>query len=199
MPGINKVVRTEWAESNALLTKYYDEEWGMPVYEEQAVFERLCLETFQSGLSWLTILKRREGFRSAFKSFEVDLVKDFGEEDVSNLLNDKNIIRNERKIRAVINNAQATAALRAEGGLSKLIWSFMPETSPAEEQHSALPVKSPESEALTKELHSRGFKFVGPVMLYAAMAAMGVVDLHIVGSHRRGCSGLWNKDGSRKA
>lgn len=189
--------RTSWAESNDLLREYYDTEWGMPVYGENEIFERLSLEGFQSGLSWLSILKRRDAFRECFMDFDVDLVAEFDDADVERLLEDERIIRNRAKIMATITNARAIQKLRDEGGISELFWSYRPEKSPAVSDSKDLPTTSKESELLTKELKSRGFKYVGAVMIYAAMGAMGIIDLHVVDSYRRGCSGLWNIDGSR--
>lgn len=193
-------VRTSWATSDPILTHYYDTEWGMPVRNEQGVFERLCLESFQSGLSWLTVLKKRDGFRVAFAGFDPEVVARFTETDIERLLTDDTIIRNRRKISAAIQNARATLELRKSNkyqDLAALVWSFMPETSPTASHLSDLPTRSSESEQLAKLLKEYGFTFVGPTTVYALMAAIGIVDLHITESHRRGCSGLWNTDGSR--
>lgn len=200
MENTKPLVRTEWAETDPLLTLYYDTEWGMPVYDETGVFERISLETFQGGLSWLIILRRRDALREAFAGFKVDVLKNFGEAEISELLKNEKIIRNEKKIRSIIDNAKLVAKLReteGENWLSDYVWSFMPETSPAVEKSSEIPAKSKESEALSAGLKSKGFKFFGPVMAYSTMSALGVVDAHTLKSHRRGCSGLWNKDGSR--
>ncbi|PRI11939.1 DNA-3-methyladenine glycosylase I [Leucobacter massiliensis] len=193
--------RAGWAESDPLLTAYYDTEWGMPVFDETGLFERLSLEAFQSGLSWLTVLRKREAFRSAFRGFDPELVAAFNEDDVERLLADPGIIRNRRKIEATIGNARAVLRLREEPGpdLPELIWSFMPERSPAPGSDAEVPAVSPESQALARELKRRGFAFVGPTTVYALMTAVGVADAHHVWSHRRGCSGLWNPDGSRSA
>ncbi len=192
--------RAAWAEQDPLLTEYYDTEWGMPVTDDPGVFERLSLEAFQSGLSWLTILKKREAFRDAFADFEPQRVAAFGERDVARLLADPGIVRNTRKIEATISNARATLAL-AEAGettLAELVWAAMPERSPAPETDAEVPTTSRESQALAKELKRRGFSFVGPTTMYALMSAIGIVDIHLVSSHRRGCSGLWAPDGSRR-
>lgn len=194
------VVRAAWAASDPLLQRYYDTEWGVQVTDEAGVFERLVLESFQSGLSWLTVLRKREAFRIAFDHFDPERVAAYGEDDVARLLADEGIIRNRRKIEATLNNARATVRLRTEGrGLSHLVWSYMPERSPAPETEADVPSSSPESVALAKDLKARGFSFVGPTTVYALMTAIGVIDAHLVTSHRRGCSGLWNIDGSRKA
>lgn len=192
--------RAAWAEQDPLLTEYYDTEWGMPVTDDPGVFERLSLEAFQSGLSWLTILKKREAFRDAFADFEPQRVAAFGERDVARLLADPGIVRNTRKIEATISNARATLAL-AEAGettLAELVWAAMPERSPAPATDAEVPTTSRESQALAKELKRRGFSFVGPTTMYALMSAIGIVDIHLVSSHRRGCSGLWAPDGSRR-
>lgn len=191
-------IRAAWALQSPLLTDYYDTEWGMPVRDERGVFERLTLEAFQSGLSWLIILRKRENFRAAFDGFDPAVVATYTQEDVDRLLNDEGIIRNRAKIEATISNAKAVLALNAAGGsLSELIWSFQPERSPSPETDAEVPATSVESEALAKALKKRGFRFVGPTTAYALMTAIGVVDAHLVGSHRRGCSGLWNIDGTR--
>ena len=156
------------------------------------------LEAFQSGLSWLTVLRKRDAFRAAFDGFDPELVADYGEHEVERLLADAGIIRNRRKIEAAIVNARSTLRLRDEGpGLAELVWTYMPERSPAPESEAEVPSTSPESLALAKELKRRGFVFVGPTTVYALMTAIGIVDAHLVTSHRRGCSGLWNIDGTR--
>lgn len=190
--------RASWATGDPLLTEYYDTEWGMPVRDEAGVFERLSLEAFQSGLSWITVLRKREAFRAAFDGFDPDRVAAYGAEDVERLLADSGIIRNRRKIEATVGNAGAALRLREEGtDLGELVWSFMPELSPAPPTEAEVPSTSPESAALAKELKRRGFSFVGPTTVYALMTAIGIVDAHVVTSHRRGCSGLWNADGTR--
>lgn len=194
------LARPAWAEQNALLTEYYDTEWGVPVTDESGVFERLSLEGFQAGLSWLTILKKRPAFRRAFADFDVDRVAAFDDADIQRLLADSEIIRNRQKIEATISNARAAVALRREGThLGEVVWSVMPERSPEPRTDRDVPTTSPESVALTKLLKGYGFTFVGPTTLYALMSALGVVDTHLVTSHRRGCSGLWNADGTRRA
>lgn len=177
---------------------YYDTEWGMPIRDERGLYERLVLEGFQAGLSWATILRKREAFRSAFAGFDPEQVARFGEADVRRLLMDAGIVRHEGKIRAAIQNAQATLELRSSGGLSALIWSFQPERTPIPRTQAELAPHTPESTALSKALQKHGFRFVGPTTAYALMSAIGMVDLHLVGSHRRGCSGLWRPDGTRR-
>lgn len=189
--GSDGLARPAWAAGTDLLRGYYDTEWGMPVRTEQGLFERLSLETFQAGLSWELVLRKREGFRRAFHGFDPEQVADFEEDDVARLLANPEIIRNERKIRAVITNARATVDLREHGGLVDLIWSHQPVQTPCPRTLAEIPSRSPESEALARELKSAGFRFVGPTMLYALMEAVGVVDTHLLGSHRRGSSGVW--------
>jgi DNA-3-methyladenine glycosylase I len=174
-----------------MLRAYYDTEWGMPVRDERGMFERLALECFQAGLSWATILRKREAFRSAFRGFDPDTVAGFSDGDIERLLTDSGIIRNRAKIVATIRNAAATIALRAEGGLAEFIWSFQPATTPAPRSVAEIPTISAASIALSKALRSRGFSFVGPVTMHALMEATGIVDTHVLGSHRRGCSGVW--------
>lgn len=195
----DRLVRSPWADTDPLLTEYYDTEWGVPVYTEAGVFERLTLEAFQSGLSWLTILRKREGFREAFAGFHPQIVARFGAPDVEALMGNASIIRNRRKIEATISNARAVLELHEAGEtLAELVWEAMPERSPAPMTEAEVPSRSQESEQLTTDLKRRGFSFVGPTTAYALMAALGIVDAHLVSSHRRGCSGLWEQDGTRK-
>jgi DNA-3-methyladenine glycosylase I len=189
--GEDGLLRPAWAASDPLMRSYYDTEWGMPVRDESGMFERISLEAFQSGLSWATILRKRPAFRAAFDAFDPDLVSAYGEADVARLLSDAGIVRNRRKIEATITNARATVALRDEGGLVDLVWSFRPSVTPAPTSYDEVPTSSPESHALSKALRSKGFTFVGPTTMYALMEAVGLVDTHLVDSHRRGSSGVW--------
>ena len=173
---------------------YHDTEWGMPIHGEAAVLERLTLEAFQSGLSWLTILNKRPAFRSAFRGFVADEVAAFTDDDVGRLLADAGIVRNRRKIEAARTNAAATVALRSSGGLEALVWSFRPRSTPRPRTVDEVPTRSPESLALSTALRQAGFTFVGPTTMHALMEAVGVVDAHLLGCHRRGCSGLWPDD-----
>lgn len=183
--------RPPWAVSNALLREYYDSEWGMPVRDERGLFERISLEAFQSGLSWLIVLQKRDALRKAFINFEPDVVAKFDASDIERLLADTGIIRNRAKIDATINNAQAVIELRSDGGLAEFIWSFKPSATPAPRTLAEIPTTSVESIALSKALRKRGFKFVGPTTMFALMEAAGIVDTHLVDSHRRGSSGVW--------
>jgi DNA-3-methyladenine glycosylase I len=180
-----------WGSSDPLLRDYYDTEWGLPVRDERGLFERLSLEAFQSGLSWLTILRKRPAFREAFADFDPDAVAAFDDADVARLMADAGIVRNRLKVDATIANARATVALRESGGLAEVIWSYQPEVTPTPMSRAEVPVVSPESVALAKRLKREGFRFVGPTTMYALMTALGLVDTHLMGSHRRGCSGIW--------
>jgi DNA-3-methyladenine glycosylase I len=190
--GEDGLARPVWAAADPLLREYYDTEWGMPVHDEQGLFERLSLEAFQSGLSWATILRKRPAFREAFDGFDPDVVAAYDERDVERLMADAGIVRNRRKIEATIVNAGATVALREEGGLAELIWAFRPDETPTPASHDEVPSTSPESKALARTLRSKGFVFVGPTTMFALMEAVGIVDTHLVDSHRRGSSGVWS-------
>ena len=189
--GADGLARPAWAATDPLLQAYYDTEWGMPVRDERGVFERLTLEAFQSGLSWATILRKRPAFRAAFDDFDPEVVAAYGDSDVARLMADAAIVRNRRKIDATIANAAATVALRADGGLSDFIWSFRPVATPAPRGQAEVPTQSAESLALSKALKAKGFAHVGPTTMFALMEAIGIVDTHLLGSHRRGTSGVW--------
>lgn len=151
----------------------------------------VSFEAFQAGLSWATILRKRPAFRAAFDGFDPDLVAAYGDEDVQRLLADAGIVRNRQKVEATIANAAATIALRDDGGLDRLIWSFKPERTPEPQTLAEIPTVSKESKALAQELRRRGFSFVGPTTMFALMEAIGIVDTHLIDSHRRGSSGVW--------
>lgn len=189
--GGDGLARPTWAASDPILQDYYDTEWGLPVRDEQGLFERLSLEAFQSGLSWATILRKRPAFREAFDGFDPDVVAGYDESDVERLMADAGIVRNLAKIRATITNAAATVRLRERGGLVDFIWSFRPERTPEPHTYEEVPTTSPESVALAKALRREGFAFVGPTTMFALMEAVGIVDTHLIGSHRRGSSGVW--------
>ncbi len=190
--GEDGLARPVWASSDPLMREYYDTEWGLPVRDEQGLFERISLEAFQSGLSWATILRKRPAFRVAFGGFDPDAVAAYDDRDVERLMGDAGIVRNRRKVEATITNARATVALRAEGGLVDLVWSFQPAATPAPASYAEVPTRSEESVALSKALRRKGFTFVGPTTMYALMEAVGIVDTHLVDSHRRGSSGVWS-------
>ena len=182
-PGPDGKPRCPWAVGTPDYLDYHDKEWGRPLHGERELFERLTLEAFQSGLSWLTILRKRENFRRAFDGFDVDRVAGYGAKDVKRLLADAGIIRNRRKIEATITNARAVRELHANNEtLDELIWSFAPdEPAPAPETLEDLEPTTPESKALAKELKGRGFVFVGPTTAYASMQAAGLVNDHLMG------------------
>lgn len=175
-------MRCQWAEGDQLLVQYHDEEWGIPQHDERALFELLTLEGAQAGLSWLTILRRREGYRAAFAGFDVSAVAAFDEDDEARLLADPGIIRNRAKIRSTIQNAQATIALQDDGlSLDQLLWSFV-EGEPIVGGFvsvAELPAETAESKRMSKELKRRGFSFVGPTICYALMQAAGLVNDHV--------------------
>lgn len=189
--GEDGLARPPWAATDPLLREYYDTEWGLPVRDEHGVFERLSLEAFQSGLSWRTVLAKRPAFRRAFADFDPEDVVGFGEAEVERLLADAGIIRNRAKILATIGNARATLDLRADGGLAPFVWSFQPQRTPEPRTLAEIPSTSSESVALSTALKAKGFRFVGPTTMFALMEAIGMVDTHLVGSHRRGSSGVW--------
>ncbi|MBY8884174.1 DNA-3-methyladenine glycosylase I [Streptomyces sp. PTM05] len=179
------MARCPWALSAPEYLPYHDTEWGRPLHGDDALYERVCLEAFQSGLSWLTILRRREAFRAAFAGFRIQRVAAFTDADRERLLGDATIIRNRAKIDAAIANARA--ALEVDGGLDKLIWSYAPDPAgrPAPPTLDDVPASTPESAALAKDLKKRGFRFVGPTTAYALMQACGLVDDHLAACHAR--------------
>ena len=175
-----------WTSNDPAYNAYHDDEWGRPVTDERGLLERLCLEGFQSGLSWLTILRKRENFRSAFANFDPERVARYGKRDVDRLLRDAGIVRHRGKIEAAIANARGTVALREAGTpLDELVWAHRPKRQRAVKSLHDLPATTPESVALSKELKRAGFRFVGPTTVYAAMQACGVVNDHIQSCHVR--------------
>ena len=181
--------RCGWVGSDPEYARYHDEEWGTPLHGDRPLFEKLSLEGFQAGLSWITILRRRPGFREAFHDFDPTTVAALGPDDVESLMLDTRIIRNRAKILATIGNARALLELSADspGALDELIWSYAP--PPRKKRLTSLsdaPAVTPESTALSKELKRRGFGFVGPTTMYALMQSAGLVDDHLVGCHRAG-------------
>jgi len=187
--GEDGLARCPWGLSTPDYVAYHDTEWGRPVHGDDALFERICLEAFQSGLSWITILRRREGFRAAFRGFAIDEVAAFTDADRERLLGDPGIIRNRAKIDASIANAAAAQEVRKtyDGGLDALVWSFAPDaaTRPAPRTVADVPATTPESTALAKDLKKRGFRFVGPTTAYALMQACGLVNDHLAGCSAR--------------
>jgi DNA-3-methyladenine glycosylase I len=180
VPGPDGRPRCRWAVSAPEYVAYHDEEWGRPVRTDDGLYERLTLEAFQSGLSWLTILRKRPAFRAAFAGFAIEKVAAFGADDEARLLADAGIVRNRAKIDAAVANARAAADL--PDGLAALLWSFAPPSRPSRpETFADVPATTPESRALAKELKRRGFRFVGPTTAYALMQATGMVNDHLAG------------------
>jgi DNA-3-methyladenine glycosylase I len=180
--------RCPWGLSNPDYVAYHDDEWGRPIMDDNGLFERLTLEAFQSGLSWLTILRKRPNFRAAFAGFDISSVASFGPDDRERLLSDAGIVRNRAKIDAALTNARA--AREVDGGLAALIWSFAPKRTGVPRTLADVPALTDESKALAKELRRRGFVFVGPTTLYALMQAAGLVNDHL-----RDC---WARDRVRR-
>jgi len=173
------------------MAHYHDTEWGVPSHDDQHLFEMLVLEGAQAGLSWSTILNKREAFREVFHHFDADAIAAFGPDDEARLMADARIVRNRAKISAAIVNARATVALRDQEGLEALVLSFAPDDPPAPATTEEMQTTSVESLALSKALKKRGFAFVGPTTMFALMEAVGIVDTHLLGSHRRGSSRVW--------
>ena len=186
--GPDGVRRCPWAGDDPLYVRYHDEEWGRPVTDETRVFEKLCLEGFQAGLAWITILRKREAFRAAFDGFDPGRVARYGAADVARLLADPGIVRHRGKVEAAIGNARALVRLHAAGGsLADLVWSHAPaRPGPAPRSMDDVPARTPESAALSRALKAHGFRFTGPTTAYAAMQALGVVDDHLAGCACRG-------------
>jgi DNA-3-methyladenine glycosylase I len=181
--GPDGLPRCPWALGAADYLAYHDQEWGQPVRDDAGIYERLCLEAFQSGLSWLTILRKRENFRSAFRGFDLAAVAGFGPDDVTRLMADASIVRNRAKIEAAIANARA--ALDLPGGLAAAVWKYEGGQAPAPRESADVPAWTPQSKALSAELRKHGFRFTGPVTAYAMMQACGVVNDHLAECFRR--------------
>ncbi|RNI19478.1 DNA-3-methyladenine glycosylase I [Flexivirga caeni] len=178
--------RCAWGDGSDDYRVYHDTEWGVPVHGERALYERITLEAFQSGLAWITILRKRPAFRAAFAGFDPEIVAAYGASDVERLMQDAGIVRNRRKIDAAIANARAVLALRDEGGLDQLVWSHAPVRHARPASIADLPAQTAESLALAKALKKSGFAHVGPTTMYAAMQACGLVDDHFAGCFRGG-------------
>jgi DNA-3-methyladenine glycosylase I len=183
--GEDGLARCPWGARPGPMQDYHDHEWGRPVHGEAALFERLTLEAFQSGLSWSTILAKRPAFREVFAGFEPDAVAAYDDHDVADLLAEPRIVRNRAKVLATISNARAVVALRVDGGLPAFVAGDAPATSPAPRTTAEVPATSPESTALSRDLKKRGFVFVGPTTMHALMQATGMVNAHLVGCHAR--------------
>jgi DNA-3-methyladenine glycosylase I len=184
--GPDGVARCPWGNTPAEYRRYHDDEWGRPVGDDERIFEKLCLEGFQGGLSWLTILRKREGFRAAFARFDPAAVAGFEEDDIERLLRDASIVRNRAKITATIENARAMLRLREQGlSLAALVWQHEPAAGPPPRETAELPAATPDSKALSVILRRHGFRFVGPTTVYAAMQSLGVVNDHLAGCESR--------------
>ncbi len=184
--GEDGITRCWWAGSDPLYRSYHDTEWGFPVTSDTRLFEKLCLEGFQAGLAWITILRKRENFRAAFAGFEIPTVATFGTDDVERLLGDAGIVRHRGKIESTINNAARALELIDEfGSLSRYIWQYQAPPHPAPTALEDLPAKTEVSAALSKDLKRRGWSFVGPTTVYAFMQAMGLVNDHLAGCEIR--------------
>lgn len=189
--GEDGLGRCPWAVGHPANLRYHDTEWGTVVRGERALYERISLEAFQAGLSWLTILIKRPAFRAAFDHFDPEIVAGYTEYDLERLMNDKAIVRNRAKIEAARTNARAVLDLREHGGLDTLIWSHKPDETPVPRIVPEVPTSTPASKALAADLRTWGFRFVGPTTACALMEAIGMVDTHLTGCHRRGSSGLY--------
>jgi DNA-3-methyladenine glycosylase I len=184
--GPDGVARCWWGAEPDIYRSYHDDEWGMATTDDRGLFEKICLEGFQAGLSWLTILRKRDNFRAAFHDFSIEEIAGYGERDVARLLGDAGIVRHQGKIRSTINNAKRAIELReGTGSLASYFWDWAPESDSAPDE---IPAVTPESTALSKDLKSRGWSFVGPTTIYAFMQAMGLVNDHLEGCDARGRS-----------
>ncbi|WP_310961153.1 DNA-3-methyladenine glycosylase I [Nocardioides terrisoli] len=183
--GEDGLARCPWAAAPGPMRDYHDQEWGRPVRGESALFERLTLEAFQSGLSWSTILAKRPAFREVFAGFDVDVVSTYDDSDAARLMADPRIVRNRAKIAATLVNARAAVALREEGGLEAFVSGYAPKVQPQPVTTADLPTLSAGSTALSRDLKKRGFTFVGPTTMHALMEATGLIDTHLLGCHRR--------------
>jgi len=177
--------RCRWGDGDDRYRAYHDSEWGRPVLDERGLYERLCLELLQSGLSWALILRKRDGIREAFAGFDPDVVAGYRARDVQRLLRDERVIRNRQKLEAIVQNATATVAMRDHGPLPELIWSFRRRNLAAPRNYGEMVSFTPESKELAKELKRRGFAFVGPTTVYSTMQAVGVVNDHMAGCYVR--------------
>jgi len=196
---VGSAVMPPWAGRDPVGQAYYLDEYGVAVTDERGLFELVALEVFVVGLSWLTVLRRRDAMREAFGRFEVDVVAAFDEADVSRLLADGRLIRNERKIRTVIANARAAVELRGDGGLQAAVWDVQPEVTPTPRTLAEVPTTSEAGDKLSDMLHVKGFSGIGPTTMHALLGAAGVLDLHLVGSPARNRTSLWTRTGHRRS
>jgi DNA-3-methyladenine glycosylase I len=193
----NELIRCGWVGiADAEYTRYHDEEWGVPKSDDSALLEKLVLEGFQAGLSWITILRKRDNFRKAFHGFEPEKIARYGQRDIDRLMSDAGIVRNKAKIEATIENAKAYLKLRERTSLAKFLWDFLDGKPVIHERRTMrdIPPETPESKAISKALKKEGFRFVGPTTVYAFMQSSGFVNDHIVDCHRHGaCAALQRK------
>lgn len=183
--GPDGVARCAWVGDDAEYRRYHDEEWGRPLHGDRALFEKMALEGFQAGLSWITILRKRPRFREVFAGFDPAVVAEFGEDDIERLMADAGIVRNRAKIEATISNAALVRGM-ADGELDEFMWSFAPAPRPRPVSFAEVPATTPESDAMSKALRTRGFRFVGSTTMYALMQSAGMVDDHVEGCWRAG-------------
>ena len=185
---MNDITRCDWCGNDPIYTAYHDDEWGVPVYDSRALWEKLILDGFQAGLSWITILKRRDNFIKAFDGFDPEIIAKYGDNEIDRLMNDSGIIRNRLKILATIQNAKIYLEIEneKEGGFSELMWNFTGGKVKKDNfsTMSDVPTQSAESEAMSKDLKKRGFKFCGPTICYAFMEAVGIINNHLTTCHR---------------
>lgn len=188
-PSADGLVRCPWPGDDPLYVAYHDHEWGVPEHDERALFEKLLLDGAQAGLSWITILRKRDAYRRAFDGFDPERIAAYGDDDVARLLADPGIVRNRQKVAAFIGNARALLAMHAAGEtLHDLVWSHAPAAHVRPATVADIPTTSPEAEALSRELRRRGWRFCGPTIVYAFMQAVGVVDDHVEGCFRAGAA-----------
>lgn len=181
--GPDEVQRCAWVGDDAEYRRYHDEEWGVPLHGDRALFEKLTLEGFQAGLSWITILRKRPRFREVFAGFDPGAIAQYGDDDIARLMADPGIIRNRAKIEAAISNARIAVGM-PQGELDALMWSFAPPARQTPASFAEVPAVTPESEAMSKALRALGFRFVGPTTMYALMQSAGMVDDHVAGCWR---------------
>lgn len=194
--GDDGLARPRWATRSPALKRYYDAEWGIPVTDDQEMFRLLSLLILQAGMMWGSSLGKAEALDEVFKGFSPAVLARFTADEEAAILRDPRVIRNGRKIRAIISNAKVVEALAGEVSLASLVWNHRPSSTPRPRHISEIAPESAESAALAKELRALGFTFVGPRICYSLMQSAGVVDTNLLGAHRRGCSGLWNEDGT---
>ena len=199
-PSPSTLKRCHWVSDDPLYVAYHDEEWGVPEYDDRALYEKLMLDGFQAGLSWITILRKRDNFRKAFDNFEPAIIAKYNKRKVETLMQDAGIVRNRAKIEGAIKSAQSYLDIMENGpGFSKLLWSFVGGKPLVHEIRTPgkIPTESEESRAMSKELIKRGFKFVGPTIIYAFMQATGMINDHLVTCHRHAACAKMKKPAAK--